>query len=152
MDIKEYAREDLAAQPIGWWSGETYRRVVGAIRAELAVEQLTQPHWWTLNHVAGDPGRWSRATLAERLTPYDDRDTDFGGVFDDLIGRGWMTEEAGAFTLTEAGEAGRLRARDRTSRVNERVHAGIAPDEYAVAIDVLRRVVANFGGNGNLPS
>ncbi|WP_320069206.1 hypothetical protein [Micromonospora sp. RTGN7] len=151
MDIKEYGREELAAQPIGWWSGEAYRRVVGEIRAALAVEQLIQPHWWTLNHVAGDPGRWGRATLAERLIPYDDLGTELGGVFDDLIGRGWLTEEAGAFTLTEAGEAGRLRARDRTSRVKERMHAGIAPDEYAATIDVLRRVVANLGGNGNLP-
>ncbi|WP_405101073.1 MarR family transcriptional regulator [Micromonospora sp. NBC_01412] len=151
MDVKEYSREELAAQPIGWWSGETCRRVVGGLRAELAVEQLTQPHWWTLNHVAGAPGSWSRAALVERLTPYDDLDTDFGGVFDNLIGRGWMTEEAGTFTLTEAGEAGRLRARDRTSRFHARVHAGITPDEYAAAIDVMRRVVANLGGNGNLP-
>ncbi|MFI0792667.1 hypothetical protein ACH4OY_08210 [Micromonospora rubida] len=54
-DVKKYSQEELAAQPIGWWSGETYRRVVGGLRAELAVEQLTQPHWWTLNHVAGAP-------------------------------------------------------------------------------------------------
>ncbi|TDC48461.1 MarR family transcriptional regulator [Micromonospora sp. KC207] len=151
MEVREYRKEELAAQPIGWWSGETYRRVVGEIRAALAVERLTQPHWWTLNHVAGDPGRWGRATLAERLTPYDDLGTDVDGVFDDLVGRGWLTEEAGAFRLTEAGEAGRLRARDRTSRVHERVRAGITADEYAATIDVLRRIVANLGGDGNLP-
>ncbi|MFI6161971.1 hypothetical protein ACIA59_18760 [Micromonospora haikouensis] len=151
MEVREYSRDELAAQPIGWWSGEAYRRVVGEIRAALAVEQLTQPHWWTLNHVAGDPGRWGRTTLAERLTPYDDLGTDFGGVFDDLVGRGWLTEVDGAFRLTEAGEAGRLRARDRTSRAHERVRAGITADEYAATIDVLRRVVANLGGDGNLP-
>jgi hypothetical protein len=151
MEVREYRKEELAAQPIGWWSGETYRRVVGEIRAALAVERLTQPHWWTLNHVAGDPGRWGRVTLAERLTPYDDLGTDFDGVFDDLVGRGWLTEEAGAFRLTEAGEAGRLRAHDRMSPIHERVRAGITEDEYAATIDVLRRIVANLGGDGNLP-
>ncbi|CAO5227303.1 hypothetical protein [Frankia sp. AgKG'84/4] len=54
-DIKKYPDEVLAEQPIGYWSGETYRRVVGRIRADLATEGLTQPHWWILNHVAGNP-------------------------------------------------------------------------------------------------
>ncbi|MFC9680402.1 hypothetical protein [Streptomyces sp. NPDC056948] len=62
-DLKEYSHEELAAQPIGAWTGMAYRRVVGALRAQLAVEGLTQPHWWTLNHAAGDPGNWTRSTL-----------------------------------------------------------------------------------------
>src|SRR5690348_13770832 len=105
--MKEYTQEQLASQPIGYWSGEAYRRVVGRIRAELAAEDLTQPHWWTLNHVAGSPGTWTRVKLAEKLAPFDDLGIDFAGVFDDLITRGWMREDAGTLTLTEAGEAGR---------------------------------------------
>jgi hypothetical protein len=151
MTIKEYSREQLAAQPIGAWSGQAYRLVVGALREQLAVEDLTQPHWWTLNHVAGDPGRWTRAALVERLAPYNDLGIDFDDVFDDLVARGWMTEEAGVMTLTEAGEAGRLRARERNLRVHERTHKGIDPADYATTVDVLRRMVANMGGNGNLP-
>ncbi|WP_405650891.1 MarR family transcriptional regulator [Streptomyces sp. NBC_00019] len=151
MAIKEYSQEELAAQPIGAWSGEAYRRVVGGIRAQLAVENLTQPHWWTLNHAAGDPGRWTRAALVERLTPYDDQGIDFDGVFDDLVARGWLTEEPDGMRLTEAGEAGRVRARERNLRIHERTHDGIDPADYAVTVDVLRRMVANLGGEGNLP-
>ncbi|MEU5890981.1 MarR family transcriptional regulator [Streptomyces sp. NPDC047461] len=151
MAIKEYSQEELAAQPIGAWSGEVYRRVVGGIRAQLAVENLTQPHWWTLNHAAGDPGRWTRAALVERLTPYDDQGIDFEGVFDDLVARGWLTEDPDGMRLTEAGEAGRVRARERNLRVHERTHDGIDPADYAVTVDVLRRMVANLGGEGNLP-
>jgi hypothetical protein len=88
--MKEYAPEQLASQPIGYWSGEAYRSVVGRIRAELAVEGLTQPHWWTLNHVAGAPHEWNRAKLAEKLKRFDDLGVDFDGVFDDLVSRGWM--------------------------------------------------------------
>ncbi|MGW0742744.1 MarR family transcriptional regulator [Streptomyces sp. NPDC002817] len=151
MAIKEYSQEELAAQPIGAWSGEVYRRVVGGIRAQLAVENLTQPHWWTLNHAAGDPGRWTRAALVERLTRYDDQGIDFDGVFDDLVARGWLTEEPDGMRLTEAGEAGRVRARERNLRIHERTHDGIEPADYAVTVDVLRRMVANLGGEGNLP-
>ncbi|MET9681198.1 MarR family transcriptional regulator [Streptomyces coeruleorubidus] len=150
--LKEYPDEELAAQPIGAWTGQAYRRVVGALRAQLAVEDLTQPHWWTLNHAAGAPAQWTRATLTERLTPYDDLDTDFEAVYDDLVARGWLTEdETGAMALTEEGEAGRIRARDRNLRVHRQTHEGIDTADFVTTINVLRRIVANLGGNGNLP-
>jgi hypothetical protein len=151
-DLKEYTHDELAAQPIGAWTGQAYRLVVGALRAQLAVEDLTQPHWWTLNHAFGAPGSWTRATLTDRLAPYDDLNIDFDEVYDDLIARGWLTEdETGAMTLTEEGEAGRLRARERNLRVHEQTHEGIEPADFVVTINVLRRIVANLGGNGNLP-
>ncbi|MFF8671990.1 MarR family transcriptional regulator [Streptomyces sp. NPDC015242] len=152
-DLKDYPTEELAAQPIGAWTGQAYRRVVGAIRAQLAVENLTQPHWWTLNHAAGAPGTWTRTTLTARLTPYDDQDTDFETVYDDLTARGWLTEDdtTGGLSLTEEGEAARLRARERNLRVHHQTHEGISEADFITTINVLRRMVANLGGNGNLP-
>ncbi|MFD4657877.1 MarR family transcriptional regulator [Kitasatospora sp. NPDC058444] len=153
MTIKNYEPQIIAAQPIGAWTGELYRRlVVDGLRGQLAVENLTQPHWWTLNHAAGRPGGWTRTTLTERLTPYDNQNTAFDTVYDDLIARGWLTEDAdGALTLTEEGEAGRLRARERNLTINERAHQGIDTDDFVTTVNVLRRMVANLGGNGNLP-
>lgn len=151
MQLKEYPQEELAAQPIGAWTGEAYRLVVGALRDRLAVEDLTQPHWWTLNHVAGDPGRWTRAALVERFAKYEDLGLDFDTVFDDLVARGWVTEEAGVMTLTEAGEAGRLRARERNAVVHRRMREGIDTADFVTTINVLRRIVANLGGDGDLP-
>ncbi|GAB2596485.1 hypothetical protein GCM10027168_31640 [Streptomyces capparidis] len=151
MAVKEYAEEQLAAQPIGYWSGVVQRSVVGALRAALAVEGLTQPHWWTLNHVAGSPGTWTRERLTGKLARYDDLGIDFDGVYDDLAGRGWLREDGGVLTLTEEGEAGRQRARERNQRVHERTHEGITAGEYAAALDVLRRMVDNLGGDSDLP-
>lgn len=151
MTIRDYPHEVLAAQPIGAWTGEAYRRVAGALRDQLAVEDLTQPHWWTLNHAAEDPDKWTRAALTERLAPYDDLATDFDGVYDDLVARGWLTEEAGAMALTEAGEAARLRARDRNLVAHQQMHEGIDTADFVTTVNVLRRIVANLGGNGNLP-
>ncbi|MEV6276174.1 hypothetical protein [Nocardia sp. NPDC051832] len=152
MTIKEYPRDELAAQPIGAWTGQAYRLVVGALRAQLAVEGLTQPHWWTLNHVAGHPDHWQRAALIERLTPYEDLGLDFNEVFDDLIRREWMIESAGAFTLTDAGQSALERARNRNLLAHNQMRAGIDIDDFVTTINVLRRVVANLGGDGNLPS
>jgi hypothetical protein len=149
--MKDYTSDELASQPIGYWTGEAYRWVVGRIRSDLAEEGLTQPHWWTLNHVAADPGTWTREALATRLVPFDDLGIDFDGVFDDLTSRGWIADEAGTLTLTEAGEAGLLRARERGRRANDQMHEGIEPSEYVAAINVLRRVIANLGGTSDLP-
>lgn len=95
MAIRTYTQDELAAQPIGYWGAAASRMVVAEIRAALAVERLTQPHWWILNHVAGAPGTWQRAGLTARLAPFDDQDTDFAAVFDDLTGRGWLAADGG---------------------------------------------------------
>ncbi|WP_062428257.1 hypothetical protein [Herbidospora daliensis] len=150
--IKEYAPEVLNAQPLGAWTGEAYRRVVGAIRAELAAEGLTQPHWWTINHAAGSPGRWTRAELTERLSAWEDLGLDFDQIYDELIHWGWLTEDDGRLTLTDGGETGRRRAWERLGPVLEKTRAGIDPDDYVTTINVLRRVVANLGGDGDLPA
>ncbi|MFD7527836.1 MarR family winged helix-turn-helix transcriptional regulator [Streptomyces sp. NPDC059849] len=151
VTLREYSQEELAAQPIGAWTGVACRLVVGAIREQLAVEGLTQPHWWTLNHVAGEPGKWTRAALIERLAKWDDLGIDFSSVFNDLVDRGWLTEDAGLMTLTEAGEDGRVRAKERNLRVHQQVHEGIDTADFVTTINVLRRMVANLGGDGNLP-
>ncbi|GAA2571956.1 hypothetical protein GCM10010435_53070 [Winogradskya consettensis] len=149
--MKDYSEAELARQPIGYWSGEAYRVVVGQIRAALAEEQLTQPHWWTLNHVSGAPGQWGRAALAERLRRFDDLGVSFDDMFDDLAGRGWMVDVDGTLTLTEDGMAGLARARERSARVHAQTHRGVTTAEYAAALNVLRRMIDNLGGDSDLP-
>lgn len=116
QQLTPYPRQQLAAQPIGYWTGAAHREVVGRIRKELATESLTQPHWWILNHVAASPAHWTRAELAAKLTRYDDQGIDFDEVFADLASRGWLTEDAtGTLTLTAAGEAAASAPRNATS-------------------------------------
>ncbi|GGZ32083.1 hypothetical protein GCM10010387_27890 [Streptomyces inusitatus] len=150
--MKTYTEEQLATQPIGYWSGEAYRTIVARIRAGLAEERLTQPHWWILNQAAARPGHWERGPLADWLVTFDDQDTDFGGVFDDLVDRGWLSEPAeGRLTLTEAGAAGRARAAVRTAEATRQIHEGISTEEYTAALNVLRRMIDNLGGRSDLP-
>ncbi|MGW1975376.1 MarR family transcriptional regulator [Streptomyces sp. NPDC001889] len=150
--MKTYTERQLAAQPVGYWTGEAYRTIVARIRAGLAEERLTQPHWWILNHVSGRPGHWRRAPLAAWLVTFDDQDTDFPAVLDDLVARGWLTEaESGELALTDQGEAGRARARERTAATTRLIHQGIDTAEYVAALQVLRRMIDNLGGRSDLP-
>ena len=151
MTITDYSQDQLAIQPIGYWSGAANEIIVGSLRAALAEEDLTQLHWWTLNHVAAAPGKWTRAALTAKLAPFDTQDTDFEAVYGDLAARGWITEANDRFTLTEAGEAGRQRAAARNLKVHEQMHDGIDTAEYVAALNVLRRMIANLGGNSDLP-
>ncbi|MFF1559978.1 MarR family transcriptional regulator [Streptomyces sp. NPDC058279] len=153
MDIKPYPQEQLAAQAIGYWSRETAHHVITGLRTALAEEHLTQPHWWILNHVAGAPGAWTRTALTAKLTRFDDQNTDFEAVYDDLTTRGWLTttHDTHTLALTVEGEAGRLRAHDRNAAVHARIRQGIDDPAYATTIDTLRHMVANLGGNADLP-
>ncbi|MFD7787435.1 MarR family transcriptional regulator [Streptomyces nojiriensis] len=152
MTTNEYSQQQLAAQPIGHWAREAANLVIGGLRTALAEEHLTQPHWWTLNHIAGAPGEWTREALTAKLTPYDDQHTDFEAVYADLTTRGWLTETDHRLTLTEAGEAGRLRAHTRNAKVHAAMRQGIDDATYAATINTLRHLVANLGGNGDLPA
>ncbi|MEV6600788.1 MarR family transcriptional regulator [Actinoplanes sp. NPDC051346] len=151
MTIKQYPQDRLASQPIGYWTGVANEIIVGSIRAALGEEDLTQPHWWILNHVAGAPGQWTRAGLTAKLSTFDTQGLDFDAVHADLTARGWTAEADGGLTLTEAGEAGRRRAAARARKVHERMHNGIDTTEYVAALDVLRRMIANLGGDSDLP-
>lgn len=151
MTIKEYSQDELAAQPVGYWTGAANEIIVGSLRAALGEEDLTQPHWWILNHVAGAPGEWTRAALTAKLSEFDTQDLDFEAIYADLVARGWIKEAAGGLTLTEDGEAGRRRAMARNLKVHEQMHHGIDTAEYVAALNVLRRMITNLGGNSDLP-
>ncbi|GGQ56398.1 MarR family winged helix-turn-helix transcriptional regulator [Couchioplanes azureus] len=151
MTIKEYPQDQLAAQPIGYWTGAANEIIIGTIRAALGEEDLTQPHWWILNHIAGAPGTWTREALTAKLSPFDTQRLDFEAIYGDLTARGWITETDGRLSLTEVGEAGRQRAAARMHTVHQQTHEGIETEEYIAALDVLRRMIGNLGGNSDLP-
>ncbi|MDG3015737.1 MarR family winged helix-turn-helix transcriptional regulator [Speluncibacter jeojiensis] len=153
MTMIDYPDHVIAAQPMGYWTDLAGRTIIGAIRAQLAVEQLTQPHWWILNHVSGSPGVWTHTTLARRLDEFAEAGTDLGAVVDDLVGRGWLRvdETAGTLTLTDEGEAGRLRAHERNATAHQTMREGVPTEDYVATVNVLRRMVANLDGRTDLP-
>lgn len=83
--------------------------------------------------------------------PFDRQDTDFEAVYADLASRGWIAETGGRLTLTEVGEEGRQRATARNLKVHEQMHNGVETADYVTTLNVLRRMIANLGGNSDLP-
>jgi uncharacterized protein (TIGR02246 family) len=146
----EYPHDRLVAQPIGFWSGEAYRRIAAALRASLAERGLTQPQWWILNHLDGGPR--TRADLVAALTGYSDREEgrDIADELDALVGSG-LVAESDAVVLTQAGRTRLAEAREHNGATHAALRAGVSDDEYARTIDVLRRMVGNLGGDPRLP-
>jgi DNA-binding MarR family transcriptional regulator len=153
MTTAAHDRDQLVRQPIGYWSGEAYRRVAGAIRDGLAAHGLSQPQWWVLNRIEDAARAWTRTGLVEELAPYSDREEgrDIAGEIEQLVAAGLAAADGDAITRTAAGSERLAAARERSERTQRGLRAGIDDEEYATTIDVLRRIVGNLGGDSRLP-
>jgi hypothetical protein len=148
-----HRREDLVRQPIGYWSGEAYRRVADGIRRGLAATGLSQPQWWILNRLDDTSRTWTAAGLVEELAPYSAREEgrDVGDELAQLVAAGLAAADGEAVVMTAAGAQRLAAARERNGRTHREARAGISDEEYATTIDVLRRIVGNLGGDARLP-
>ncbi|MGY5072809.1 MarR family winged helix-turn-helix transcriptional regulator [Streptomyces baarnensis] len=139
--------DQLATQPIGYWSGRVHTAVTERLRDAMARIDVTQPQYWVVNCVHGGPDAPSREEVVGRLTPLADGPHEIARVVDQLTHRGWLRTDAGQrLHLTDAGEAVRVRVRALATEVRAVVHEGISDAEYVAALKVLRRMAANVEG------
>ncbi|QGV79966.1 MarR family winged helix-turn-helix transcriptional regulator [Streptomyces ficellus] len=135
--------EDLASQPVGYWSGVVHRAVIRHIRDAMARVDVTQPQWWTLNRVDAG-GDVTREVIAAGLAEVADTPYDAGRAVDTLLHRGWLRlDDAQRLHLTDDGRAAKARIKALVTDVRARIHAGITDDEYVAALKVLRRMTDN---------
>ncbi|MFF9578986.1 MarR family winged helix-turn-helix transcriptional regulator [Streptomyces rubiginosohelvolus] len=139
----------LATQSIGYWSGLAHASVTRYLRDAMARNDVTQPQYWVLNRVNGGPAAPSREEVVAQLTHLADGPHEISRVVDQLLHRGWLRIDDGQrLHLTDAGEAARARLRELATEVRAVVHQSINDEEYVAALKVLRRMVANVGGDG----
>ncbi|WP_327676131.1 MarR family winged helix-turn-helix transcriptional regulator [Kitasatospora sp. NBC_00458] len=137
----------LATQPVGYWSGLAHAAVTRHLRDAMAGIDATQPQYWVLNRVNGGPAAPVREEVVAQLSPLADGPHEIGRVVDQLLHRGWLRADAERrLHLTDAGEAARLRLRALVTELRAVVHQGIDDEEYAAALRVLRRMIANVEG------
>jgi hypothetical protein len=116
----------------------------------MARIDVTQPQYWVLNRVSGGPAAPSRQEVVDQLTPLADGPHEITRVIDQLLHRGWLRlDSERRLQLTDPGEAARVRLRELVTELRAVVHEGISDDEYAAALKVLRRMIANAEGCGN---
>ncbi|CAL9502223.1 MarR family transcriptional regulator [Streptomyces sp. enrichment culture] len=142
--------ENLAAQPIGYWSGVVNKAVLRHLRDAMAGLDITQPLWWTLSRLAAaGPDGATREALAAGLAPLADDPDESPRVPARMAHRGWVTEdEEGVLRLTDAGLAAYARMKALAADVRARLHEGVPDEEYAAALRVLRRIARNAEGGG----
>ena len=139
--------DTLATQPIGYWSGLVHTAVTRRLRDAMARIDVTQPQYWVLNRVHGGPVSPTREEVVAQLTPLADGPQDISRVVDQLLHRGWLSEDGQRLHLTADGEAARVRLRELATGLRAEVHRGISDAEYVAALKVLRTMVANVEGS-----
>ncbi|MEU8913531.1 MarR family transcriptional regulator [Streptomyces nigrescens] len=146
----DHARLDvtaLAAQPVAYWTWAAAQVLLRHIRGAMAREDLSQPQWWTLNHVDGAERGLTRAEVCARLDAYlGELGPDaVGHAADSFLRRGRLTAD-GAGTLTDDGRAAKTRIKSLVDGMRSQIHEGITDEEYAAALTVLQRMIRNIGG------
>lgn len=142
-------RNDLVSQPIGFWAGEAYRLISARLIQSLAEAGLTQPQWWVLGRIGGEPRSWSIDQLVDELEPYSDNEEgrDIGDEIKDLVARGAVRTSGGTLVITERGAALLATAQANNGSAHGEMRADLTDDEYAAMIDGLMKVVGSLGGD-----
>ncbi|MFB9902950.1 MarR family winged helix-turn-helix transcriptional regulator [Allokutzneria oryzae] len=139
--------EELARQPIGYWSWAAHKAAVGHIRAALAEHDLTQPRWWVLAQVAGSRAGRTRAEVTAVLEGYLDVGAALQPEIDTVLDRGWIAlGDDGRLVVTEEGGALFERVARLQQELRARIHDGIPDEEYVRTLKVLQRMIHNVGG------
>ncbi|MEV6688182.1 MarR family winged helix-turn-helix transcriptional regulator [Streptomyces sp. NPDC051130] len=141
----------LASQPIGYWSSQAHAVVTRHLRDAMAAIDVTQPQYWVLNSVKYWPAAPSRNEVAAQLLSLADGQHEIPRAVAQLLHRDWLRTDAGdRLYLTDGGEAARIRLRELVTELRAVVHDGISDGEYVAALKVLRRMISNVEGAGNL--
>jgi len=122
-------------QPLGYWLRVIDRRLDEAMRELFAAEGLTRRDWRRLNLVAGTV---SDARMSEKLAARPER-------VQPLVERGWVEGSAGAWRLTEVGEAARASLHERVSSLRARVAGAVSPEDFATTIGSLEAIARELG-------
>ncbi|WP_353814464.1 MarR family winged helix-turn-helix transcriptional regulator [Agromyces sp. SYSU T00266] len=128
-------------RPLGFWLKVVERRIAVEVDAALADQGVTRRDWRRLNLVAGEV-RDER--LAARLAARPHK-------LDDLVERGWIAGEPGAWTPTDAGRKALDALTERVQAVRDRVRSAVSDEEYATTVASLEAIARELGWDESMP-
>ncbi|MFF1902767.1 MarR family winged helix-turn-helix transcriptional regulator [Kitasatospora sp. NPDC058218] len=153
VEIKEYSQEELAAQPVAYWTGVAYQEIIGFIRRRQAELGFTQPQYWMLRHlskhdISPDGHGMTVPELAEAMKSYLRPEDDPAGEAEALLELGWVTQDGvGRLWITESGDAARAALKTHAPAWRDLIHEGVDDADYATTLRVLRRMMRNVGSD-----
>lgn len=147
----QYTDEELAAQPVAYWTKLAYEATIGFVRRKQAEVGFTQPRFWMLrflsvNDVSEDGQGRSVEELRSAMVSFLRPEDDLAAEAEVLLASGWVTRDGeGRLWITEAGDAARAGLKDRAPEWRVELHDGITDAEYATTLRVLMRMMGNAG-------
>jgi DNA-binding MarR family transcriptional regulator len=126
-------------RPLGWWLKEADARLDAAFDRRLAGLGVDRRGWQVLASLARHPT--SAEEIIASLSSFDPPAT-IEAVLDGLRSRGWIEDSAGLLRLTADGEREHAELAPLVDSVRAQVAAALPQNDYALLIDLLRRLVA----------
>lgn len=121
--------------PLGYWLRAVDARLSARFADTFEAEGIGRREWMLLNVLAGDtdaPG------LAERLAHR-------GKKLRGLRERGWVTENDGAWTLTDEGRAAKDRLTETVSAIREEVAGAVSAEDFRTTMASLEAIARTLG-------
>lgn len=104
---------------------------------------ITRRQWQTMNTLSAGPA--DKPQLTDALRPFwEVNDESLDALITDQTGRGWIVENAGSYSLTDAGRAAHAAAEESVGRIRELSAAGVGEEEFEQMMDVLGRIIGNL--------
>ncbi|GGT62319.1 MarR family winged helix-turn-helix transcriptional regulator [Streptomyces purpureus] len=153
METATYSDQELAAQPVAYWTGMAYEEIIGFIRGRQAELGFTQPQYWILRHlskndISVDGHGMTVAELVETMRTYLRSEDDLAAEALTMLDRGWVTRDSeGRLWITDAGDAARADLKAHAPAWREQMHAGIDDADYVTTLRVLQRMMRNVAAS-----
>lgn len=138
-----------AQRPIGYWLKLVDSLISEQFAASLEEHGVTRRQWQLLNTLARGPQ--TGEDLASALAPFFGEVTPEGEPSSpaehlaELVESGWVTQEAGTYTLTERGHTSLAKLTEIVDGMRNESSAGVTEQEYEVTVGTLQRMARNLG-------
>lgn len=134
--------QDLQRQPIGLWLKRADEAITRYTNSVLQSMGLTRFHWQVLN-LLHERGPSSTGTLMAEMDVFVNQ-SELDALATDLADKGWLERDGGTLRLTDDGVKGREDVFARMNGVREASLSGVSPEDYAIVIRTLQKVVENL--------
>jgi hypothetical protein len=131
-------------KPIGYWLKHVDRLIDDGFERALADQGLMRRHWQVMNVLHTGPA--DDDAIADAVQPFWVQGAvTLGEVLGELVARGWTERGNGAqYRLSQRGEAAHAAVAGRVQAIRELSMRDITAEEYAAAVNTLRRIAENL--------
>jgi hypothetical protein len=124
-------------RPIGYWLRAADRLITREFATAFEDEGVTRREWMILNVLGGTVDAPELAARIQRG----------GKKLRGLAERGWVTEDDGAWTLTDEGRAAAARLSEVVAGIRAKVAGAVSPEDFATTLASLEAIARELGWN-----